>query len=79
MGYGKALEALFKIVAPIIAFFTVTRKAKKTGINETKLDAAEGALNVRREQDQDGEDWDSQGGLNTIVSDRLSNTDSNKS
>lgn len=73
MGWSKAIEALFKIVAPIIAFFTVTRKAKKAGINEANLDTAENILEVRHEADKDGEKWDSAGGLGTIVNSQLRN------
>ncbi len=78
MGWSKALEALFKIVAPIIAFFTITRKAKKAGINQAKLDAAEGIIDARREQDKDGENWDSAGGLGGLANDRLQNTNNSK-
>jgi hypothetical protein len=75
MGWGKALEALFKIVGPIIAFFVTIRKSKNAGRDKAKLEIAENELEFRHEFEKDGEEWEDRGGLGVIVSDRVQKSD----
>jgi len=71
IGYGPAIEAIFKFGVPVIMGVLILSRIVRAGKDRAKRKIAEQELRDRDEFDKRGEEWDGRGGLSGIVRRRL--------